>query len=173
LYWIIGIIGTAELAAANVLVTVLLFAILPGLAMGIACTTLVGQALGRKEPEDAYQWAWDVAKVPDLVSSIFIHDPVTRELARWPMRLVGLTMPIEAMGFAFMHALLGAGDARRVMMVSAGSQWLLFLPLAYLFGPVLGFGLFTIWLIQGGSRTLSTVFFVLMWRGRHWQRIVL
>jgi Na+-driven multidrug efflux pump len=59
------------------------------------------------------------------------------------------------------------------MMVSAGSQWLLFLPLAYLFGPVLGFGLFTIWLIQGGSRTLSTVFFVLMWRGRHWQRIVL
>jgi putative MATE family efflux protein len=188
LYWIIGIIGTAELAAANVLVTVLLFAILPGLAMGIACTTLVGQALGRKEPEDAYQWAWDVAKVnvvlltvlgipmwliPDLVSSAFIHDPATRELARWPMRLVGLTMPIEAMGFAFMHALLGAGDARRVMMVSAGSQWLLFLPLAYLFGPVLGFGLFTIWLLQGGSRTLSTVFFVLMWRGRHWQRIVL
>ena len=188
MFWIIGNIGTPELAAANVLITVLLFAILPGLALGLACATLVGQALGRNEPEDAYQWAWDVAKVtaalltvlgipmwlvPDLVSSIFIHDPDTRELARWPMRLLGLTMPIEAMGFAFMHALLGAGDARRVMIVSVGSQWLLFLPLAYLFGPVLGFGLFTIWLLQGASRTVSAFLLVAMWRGRKWQRIVL
>jgi Na+-driven multidrug efflux pump len=164
-----------------------LFAILPGLAMGIACATLVGQALGRKEPEDAYQWAWDVAKVtivlltvlgiplwliPDLVSSIFIHNPETRELARWPMRLIGLTMPVEAMVFVFMHALLGAGDARRVMMVGVGSQWLLFLPLAYLFGPVLGFGLFTIWLLQNVSRALSAFLYVTMWRGRHWQRII-
>lgn len=187
MFWIIGNIGTPELAAANVLITVLLFAILPGLALGLACATLVGQALGRNEPEDAYQWAWDVSKVtaalltvlgipmwlvPDLVSSIFIHDPDTRELARWPMRLLGLTMPIEAMGFTFMHALLGAGDARRVMMISVGSQWLLFLPLAYLFGPILGFGLFTIWLLQGGSRTLSAFLFVAMWRTRHWQRIV-
>ena len=188
MFWIIGKIGTPELAAANVLITVLLFAILPGLAMGLACATLVGQALGRNEPEDAYQWAWDVARVtaalltvlgipmwlvPDLVSSIFIHDPDTRELARWPMRVVGLTMPMEAMGFAFMHALLGAGDARRVMLVGIGSQWLLFLPLAYLFGPVLGFGLFTIWLLQGASRSLSAFLFVTMWRGRHWQRIVM
>jgi len=76
------------------------------------------------------------------------------------------------MGFAFMHALLGAGDAKRVMLVGIGSQWLLFLPLAYLFGPVLGFGLFTIWLLNGASRTISTLFFLTMWRGRHWQRIV-
>lgn len=187
MFWIIGKVGTPELAAANVLITVLLFAILPGLAMGIACATLVGQALGRKEPEDAYQWAWDVAKVtavlltvlgipmwliPDLVASVFIHNPETRELARWPMRLIGLTMPVEAMVFVFMHALLGAGDARRVMLVGIGSQWLLFLPLAYFFGPVLGFGLFTIWLLQGGSRALSAFMYVTMWRGRHWQRIV-
>ena len=187
MFWIIGKIGTPELAAANVLITVLLFAILPGLAMGLSCATLVGQALGRGDPEDAYQWAWDVAKVtivlmttlglpmwlvPDLVSSIFIHEADTRELARWPMRLLGLTMPIEAMGFTFMHGLLGAGDARRVMMIGVGSQWLLFLPLAYLFGPVLGFGLFTIWLLQGSSRALSAFLFVTMWRRRHWQRIV-
>ncbi|MDH3439817.1 MAG: MATE family efflux transporter, partial [Gammaproteobacteria bacterium] len=108
MFWIIGRIGTPELAAANVLITVLLFAILPGLALGIACTTLVGQALGAGNPDDAYQWAWDVCKVtiilltvlglpmwlvPDLVSSIFIHEPSTRDLARWPMRIMGITMP--------------------------------------------------------------------------------
>jgi len=186
MFWIIGKIGTPELAAANVLITVLLFAILPGLALGIACTTLVGQALGQANPEDAYQWTWDVAKVtivlltvlglpmwlvPDLVSSIFIHEPSTRDLARWPMRVMGLTMPLEAISFAFMHGLLGAGDARRVMQVSIGTQWLLFLPTAYLLGPILGFGLLAVWLIQGGSRALQAFLFVSMWRGRKWQHI--
>jgi putative MATE family efflux protein len=186
MFWVIGRIGTPELAAANVLITVLLFAILPGLALGIACTTLVSQALGARDADDAYQWAWDVCKisiilltilgtpmwlVPDLVSSIFIHEPTTRELARWPMRIMGLTMPLEAIGFAFMHGLLGAGDARRVMLVSIGTQWLIFLPLAFVVGPVLGFGLLGVWLLQGGSRGIQAFLFTQMWRGRKWQHI--
>ena len=186
MFWIIGRIGTPELAAANVLVTVLLFAILPGLGLGLACATLVGQALGKREPDDAYQWAWDVAKVtvvlltilglpmsiaPDLVSSIFIHEASTRDLARWPMRIMGLTMPIEAIGFAFMHGMLGAGDARRVMFVSVSTQWLLFLPLAFIVGPVLGYGLLGVWLWQSGSRTLQSWLYLTMWRGRRWQHI--
>ena len=186
MFWIIGRIGTPELAAANVLITVLLFAILPGIALGIACTTLVGQALGRRDVDDAYQWAWDVCKVtvallavlglpmwlvPDLVSSIFIHEESTRELARWPMRIMGLSMPLEAVVFAFMHGMLGAGDARRVMFVSIGVQWLFFLPLAYLVGPVLGFGLLGVWILQGVSRTLQAGLYVSMWRSRKWQHI--
>ena len=186
MFWIIGRIGTPELAAANVLITVLLFAILPGLALGLACATLVGQAMGRRDPEDAYQWAWDVARiavvllavlgmpmwlVPDLVSSIFIHEDATRELARWPMRIMGLTMPIEAVGFAFMHGLLGAGDARRVMIISIGTQWLLFLPLAFVIGPLLGYGLLGVWLWQGATRMVQSWLFFTKWRGRNWQQI--
>lgn len=186
LFWIIGKVGTAELAAANVLITVTLFAILPGLGLGLACTTLVGQALGARDPEDAHRWAWDVGKVsvvlltllglpmwiaPDLVSSIFIHEEATRELARWPMRITGLTMPLEALGFAFMHGLLGAGDAKRVMFVSIGVQWLLLLPAVYLMGPVFGFGLLAIWLLQGLSRALQAGIFLASWQGRQWQKL--
>ncbi len=186
MFWIIGRIGTPELAAANVLITLLLFAILPGLALGLAAATLVGQALGRGQPDDAYQWAWDVAKVtivllavlglpmwlvPDLITSIFIHEPSTRELARWPLRIMGLTMPIEAIGFIFMHGMLGAGDARRVMLVSICIQWLLFLPLAFVIGPILGYGLLGVWVWQGVTRALQSWLFLTMWRGRKWQRI--
>ena len=186
LFWIIGRVGTAELAAANVLLTVTLFAILPGLGLGLACTTLVGQALGAKDLEDAHQWAWDVAKVavvvmtvlglpmiifPDLISSIFIHDETTRQLAHWPMVLVGLTMPFEAIGLVFMHGFLGAGDAKRVMIVSIGMQWFLLLPIAYMVGPILGFGLLAIWALQGGARTLQSLIFFGQWQGRKWQHI--
>jgi putative MATE family efflux protein len=186
MFWIIGRIGTPELAAANVLTTIMLFAFLPGLAFGIACATLVGQALGRGDAEDAYLWAWDVARIcgvlltvlglpmifiPDLVLSIFIHEPATRDLARWSMLAMGLTLPIEALGFAFMHGLLGAGDARRVMAVSIGIQWGLFLPLAFVIGPVLGYGLTGVWIWQGGTRALQAWIFLAMWRGRKWQHI--
>jgi MATE family multidrug resistance protein len=188
MFWIVGKIGTPELAAANVLITILLFAILPGLGLGLACTTLVAQTLGKGDLEDAYQWSWDVAKIsvvllttlglpmwimPDLVLSAFLHDPATRELAHWPLRVIGLSMPIEALGFAFMHGMLGAGDARRVMLVSIGIQWLLFLPIAYLVGPILGFGLTGVWIWQGITRGMQSLLYLQMWRGRKWQKIVM
>lgn len=187
MFWIIGLLGTPQLAAANVLITVTLFAILPGLALGIACTTLVGQALGANNIEDAHRWGWDVARVavvlltvlglplwliPDLVSSAFIHEESTRELARWPMRLVGLTMPLEALGFAFMHGLLGAGDAKRVMFVSIGTQWFFMLPLAFVVGPLMGLGLLSIWIVQGMSRAIQSGVFMTMWQAGGWHRAI-
>ncbi len=186
MFWIVGRIGTAEVAAANVLITVTLFALLPGLGLGIACTTLVGQALGANDADDAHQWGWDVTVVaialmstlalpmvlaPDLVSSLFLHDEATRELARWPMRLVGLLMPIEAIGFVLMHALLGAGDARRVMLVSIVVQWVVFLPFAWVIGPGLGFGLLGVWLWQGITRAGQAAVFLGSWQSRKWQHV--
>ena len=87
------------------------------------------------------------------------------------MRITGLTMPIEALGFAFMHGLLGAGAAKRVMFVSVGVQWLLLLPAAYVIGPLLGYGLLAIWALQGVARTLQSAIFLASWQGRHWQKI--
>jgi Na+-driven multidrug efflux pump len=112
-----------------------------------------------------------VVLIPDLVLSIFIHDQVTRELAFWSMLAMGLTMPIEALAFVFTHGLLGAGDARRVMLVSIGTQWLLFLPMAYIVGPVLGFGLTGVWIWQGVIRVVQAWIYIALWRGRKWQCI--
>ena len=188
LYWIIGRIGTLELAAASVIVTVMLVAILPGMGFGLAATTLVSQALGRGDVEGASAWAWDVVRIavvglallglpmwltPDLVMALFIKNPETMDIARTPMRLVGLAMAFEAVGLVLMNALLGAGDARRVMLVSVGCQWLIFLPLAYLTGPVLGFGLLGVWALNMLYRSLVSGVFVVLWRQRAWARIAL
>jgi len=184
MFWIVGRIGTPEVAATNVLITVTLFAILPGLGLGLACTTLVGQALGRNDAADARQWGWDVTRVaivlmtalglpmllaPDLVSSIFLRDESTRELARLPMRLVGVFMPVEAVGFVLMHALLGAGSAQRVLYVSIVVQWLLFLPLAFIAGPMLGGSLLAVWVLQGATRFLQAAFFAWSWHIGKWR----
>jgi len=90
LYWIIGKVGTVELAAANVLINITLIAILPGIGLGLATATLVGQALGRQSPEEAASWGWDGVKVglvglallglpmwlfPDLILGCFQLEP--------------------------------------------------------------------------------------------------
>jgi Na+-driven multidrug efflux pump len=80
-------------------------------------------------------------------------------------------MGIEGLGVVIMHALLGAGDARRVMMVAVLAQWVVFLPLAWLAGPMLGFGLTTIWLLYGGYRAGMAAVFTRHWIRGHWRHI--
>ena len=101
-----------------------LVAILPGMGLGLAAASLVGQALGRGNREDAVTWGWDVSRLamlvvgvgalvgvvaPDLLLRIFLHDEVTIALARNPLRLLGATMTIETLGSVLMNGLLGAG----------------------------------------------------------------
>ena len=186
MFWILGQIGTRDMAAATVILNLTLVALLPGLGLGLAASTLVSQAIGRGDAEDARRWGWDVTRIgmiglallglpgaiwPELLLGVFIHDPETMDVARFPMRLVGIGMAIEGLGMVMMHALLGAGDTRRVMAVAVLSQWGVFLPIAYLAGPMLGFGLAVIWTLQVGYRAAMAGVFTWFWVRGGWTRI--
>ena len=186
LFVIIGKIGSAELAAANVLMNVSQTAFLPGLGLGIACASLVGQALGRGHPEDAKAWGWDVVKLgvvvmgvlglpmvlfPDPILAIFLTDPDVIALARPPLMLVGLTIWFEAISMILLNGLQGAGAAKMVAKLSIGLQWLVFLPLAYVVGPVLGWGLMGVWAWFITYRFLTTAIFAGVWQFGNWQNI--
>ncbi|TJY64731.1 MATE family efflux transporter [Sinimarinibacterium sp. CAU 1509] len=186
MFWIIGQIGTAELAVANVLTTITLTAILPGIALGISAATLAGQALGRGDAVDAHRWVWDSYRVgiwifgalalPMLlltrpVLAVFVHDPAVVELGVVPLRLVGATILLDGLGLIMMQALLGVGASKLVMTVASGLQWLAFLPVAWLLGPVLGFGLTTVWIAMGSYRLIQAAIFTVAWERRSWARI--
>lgn len=188
LFWIIGQVGTRELAVSNVLINLTLLAVLPGMAFGIASASLVGHALGAKDPEDAHRWAWDVIRLaswvfgslgavmvllPGPVLTVFLHDQELVAMGRLPLQLIGAGMVVDGAGLILMQALLGAGAARIVMLVGVGFQWLLFLPAAWLAGPVMGYGLVVIWLLMMAYRGLQTGVFVWVWQRRKWQHIEL
>lgn len=187
LFTIIGTLGTSAVAAAGVLINVSLVAFLPAMALGMAAASLVGQALGHGDPEDAYRWGWDVVGValvlllvlglpmwltPDLLLTPFLRDAEPLALARPALRIVGVTLAFEAVGLVLMQALLGAGAARTVMLVSTSLQWGLFLPAAYVVGPVLGGSLVDIWMVQAVQRGLQASVFAALWVRRGWARIV-
>ena len=186
LFWIIGQVGTAELAIAHVLINLALFLILPGVGLGMAATTLVSQILGEKDAVAAHRWGWEVVKVaaiglallgmpfwlfPQAILPLFVSDAHLIELGTWPLRLTGFGMVIDATALVLTQALLGAGASRTVMAVSLGNQWLFFLPLAYLVGPVLGHGLLAIWSLQILQRGMASAVFAVMWQRRGWTQI--
>lgn len=187
LFSIVGRVGTDELAAANVLIQIMLVAILPGLGLGLAAASLVGQALGRGDPDDATQWGWDVVKVaivsmgllgvpmivaPEwILGQFFGEEPGALEVATLPLRLVGIFMVGDAVGMVLLNALIGAGATRMAMVSSISTQWGLFLPAAYIVGPVLGHGLLGIWICQICYRTLFGLLMATLWRSRRWANI--
>jgi putative MATE family efflux protein len=186
LIWIVGRIGTAEVAAVNVLMTFHITAILPAFGIALATMTLVGNALGRGDAEDAAAWGWNGAALTfvygavlsllliplaDPILGVFLTNPETRQLAYLPMVLWALMISVDSAGMVLMNALIGAGDTRRSMWISIVWQWLFYLPLAWLVGPVLGFGLLGVWIVNGLYRVGQAVNCVTQWRGRKWAQI--
>jgi len=186
LVWIVGRIGTAEVAAVNVLMTFHLTALLPSFGVALACTTLVGNALGRGDVDDAERWGWNCAALTFLYGlvltvllvplahpllGLFLTSPETQQLAYRPMVLWALVLGFDTAGMVLMNALIGAGDTRRAMWISVIAQWVFFLPAAWFVGPALGFGLLGVWLANSVYRVGQALVCAWQWGGRRWTRI--
>ncbi len=184
LYWIIGQISTTDLAAANIVVNVMLVGILPCIGLGMAATTLVGQAVGRQDPEDAERWGHEVVQValvvmcvlgvillifPESILAVFTSELHVRAAGTAALQITLFVLLGDAVGLVYMNALFGVGESKRVALISVGLQWLFFLPLAYLIGPVMGGTLTDIWICQFIYRVMNGGFMWFLWR-RHFSR---
>ena len=186
LMWIVGQIGTAEVAAINILMTFHITAMLPAFGVALAAMTLVGNALGRGNVDDAAAWGWNCAALTFVygvimsllliplanpILAVFLTNPETRQLTYLPMVLWALMISFDTAGMVLMNALIGAGDTRRSMWISLLWQWVFFLPLAYIAGPVLGYGLLGVWIINSVYRVGQAVNCGTQWAGRKWADI--
>jgi MATE family multidrug resistance protein len=186
LFWMVGQVGTPELGAANVLINMTLVAILPGTGMGMAAATLAGQAVGRGDIDEARRWGWDVVRLgcvyaaglaaifisfPGQLMGLFVLDSTIVEIARWPLRVIGIGLIFDVSGIVLSSSLQGVGDMRRVLLVSFSLQWGFMLPVVYLIGPVLGYGLLPIWMVMVLWRVAGVAVYSTLWHRRGWAHI--
>ena len=182
----IGQVGTAELAAANVLVRVTMVLSIVGQSLGRASATLVSRTVGEGDLAGATQWGWTAGKLsvigitlaglpilifPKMFLSIFISDPHTMSIANIPLRLVGATAGIVSLMYIFAFTLNSLGDGKRIMIISLTTQWLLFLPVVWFVGPHLHYGLLPLWLVHIAYGLLGTVLITGLWMDGKWQTI--
>ncbi|MYL24059.1 MATE family efflux transporter [Halomonas alkaliantarctica] len=183
LIWMLSQIDTASVAVGHVLINLSLLLILPGVGLGVAAMSLVGEALGRDARQDAHRWGWDALRVawlllvllalpmllfPSPVLGLFFHQEALITLGRLPLQLTGAMIVLDAGALVLAQALMGAGAQRTVMTLTLSMQWLLFLPLAWWVGIVNDVGLLGIWLVQLVYRFLNSLAFVWVWQRRRW-----
>jgi MATE family multidrug resistance protein len=165
----VGRMGTAPLAANQIAIQILALSFMPAQGLAQAATTLMGQYIGAGKAHLAKRCAHTTLKmglyyagaiallcltVPGALVRIFNSDPEVVALGRRLLVWCAFFQIFDAVQFISDGALRGAGDTRVPMMIVVGGAWLVFLPLAWLFGTVLEGGVVGAW----GGAVLYVVF---------------
>ncbi len=184
--WMVGRIGTTELAAANVLVRITMILVLLAISLGMASATLVSKAVGEGDLAGAARWGWDTGKLgviiitllglplflfPESFLSVFLTDPHTISIAVIPLRMVAATTGLGSLVYILAYTLYSVGDGNRVILVSFGTQWVLFLPAVWIVGPYLKYGLLQIWVVQMAYGLVAAILITAIWADGRWKKI--
>ena len=156
-----GPVEAVSSAATTVIVGILKLTFTACLAFGTSTATLVSQSLGEGDPKKATQFGWVSVRLgivifgvvglfegvffPRQIIMFFNDSPAVVEAALVPMRMMGIATPLIAIGMILTQALFGAGNSRFVMIAELILHFGCLVPLAWLLGITLGYGLVGIW----------------------------
>ncbi len=158
---ITGKLGTLQQAASQVVISALFMSFLPCFGFGIGAQTLVGQSLGNGDGALAKRFGLEAARlatyftlvlgalfmlVPDLVILLITTNSEVTEVARPILRLAGAAQIFYAGGIVLAHALQAAGATVYVMVIEVVTHWIVFLPVSFVLGVILGGGLLGAWM---------------------------
>ncbi|MFH0735876.1 MAG: MATE family efflux transporter [bacterium] len=182
---ITGLIGTAEQAASQLVVSSLFISIMPCFGFGIATQTLVGNALGSGKIILAKHYGFQTSKIATVytvfVGIIFILFPrfilylITSqteivEIAVPALQIVGFGQVFYAVGVVLANGLQSGGNSLFVMVTEVILNCFVFVPAAYFFGVYMGYGLIGAWAtLPLYVIIFSTVIFIKFKYGR-WKR---
>jgi putative MATE family efflux protein len=152
---IISTFGSDVLAGYTIGIRTVIFAILPAWGLSNAAATMVGQALGAKNPDRAEASVWTAGKynaiVLGLISIVFVvfapqivdiftSDPRVAPYATSCLRIVSTGFVFFAYGLVFTQSFNGAGDTWTPTWINLGCFWLFQIPAAWLLAIQWGMG---------------------------------
>jgi len=157
---ITGLIGTLEQAASQVVMSSLMISLMPCFGFGIAVQTIVGNQLGCGKFKLAKFYGFETSKVatlytlivgiifvfaPRIVLILITNDTNVIETAVPVLRIAGFGQIFYAVGVVLANGLQAMGQTFFVMVAEVISNWVIFVPLAYLLGIVFDLGLIGAW----------------------------
>jgi putative MATE family efflux protein len=152
---VISTFGSDALAGYTIGIRVVIFALLPSWGLSNAAATMVGQALGARNPDRAERAVWKagfynvcflgvvgflfVAFAP-RIASIFTQDPEVLRYASDCLRIIALGFLFYAYGMVVTQSFNGAGDTWTPTWINLVVFWLFEIPLAWVLAMRLNMG---------------------------------
>jgi MATE family multidrug resistance protein len=189
----VGRLGDLELAASNIVLSIESLSFLPMVGFHIGNATLMGQAIGRRRPEEG-AYATTSAIHITLVYMMFLaavyvlapepllrmfrsghHTPAqyaeTITLGVILLRFVAAFSFFDALNLVFSSAIKGAGDTRFIMWtIAALCLGVMIIPI-YVAIEVLGAGIYAAWTIATVYVCALGMAFMLRYRQGKWKRM--
>ncbi|MDQ8163315.1 MAG: MATE family efflux transporter [Gemmatimonadota bacterium] len=176
--------GSAAMAGYTIAVRMVMFALLPAWGLCNAAATMVGQALGARDPDRADRAVWTAARynvaflgvmgalfvafAPSIVAA-FTTDPAVAEVAVYGLRTMALGFPFFAFGMVLTQAFNGAGDTRTPTRINIAVFWAFELPLAWVLTTRTAMGAHAVFVSVLVAYTLLAALSAVLFRKGAWR----
>ncbi len=185
---IIADFGPSALAGYTISIRVIIFTILPAWGIANAASTLVGQHLGAKQPEQAEQAAWLASRytmffmlivaiiyitMATPIISLFDTTPEVVRVGAQSLQIISLGYIFFAYGMVLSQAFNGAGDTRTPMILNLICFWLVEIPLAWCLASFFEWGPRGVFIAVAISESLVAVFSIVIFRKGWWKATVI
>lgn len=178
--------GTSAVAAYFIGVRILALSFLPGFGFGAAASTIVGQQLGARLPDNARRSGWEANRLAMVLMSgagllifllarqiagVFIDDPQVVEDAVLFIHVLAAAQPLMAADSTLGGALRGAGDTRFPLLTVIVGFYGARLGCAWFAATILHAALVWVWAALLGDYVLRAVLKAWRFHSGRWQRI--
>ncbi len=181
--------GNTYSAATKAIMDTAALCFMPVVAFGTATATAVSQSLGAKKPNLAARYGWESVRLgvlamlfagamfamfPEEIIRIWApNDPAVAAAGATSLRMIAFGLPMMVVGLILSQALYGAGANTFVMIVEGALHFGVLVPVSWLLGPKLGFGIEGVWAAATLYVNLLGIIMAAKFLGKSWRRIKL
>lgn len=181
---IIATFGSDAIAGYTIGIRLVVFALLPSFGMANAAATMVGQALGARDPDRAERAVWRAALYNTVfltsvgivfivatgpIVNIFTSDPIVRGYATDCLRTVSFGFVLYAAGMVLTQSFNGAGDTWTPTVLNFLVFWAFEIPVAYVLATHLRMGPHGVFLAITIAFSTLTIASALVFRMGRWK----
>ena len=182
---LISTFGTAAIAANSVSGTIVMFEVLPGMAIGLGLTVIISRCVGMGDFEQARYYTKKIMKiiyvtfiltsigVLALLPTILNIYGLSPEATEWTYKLVwahAVMLVIWPLGYTLPVTIRAAGDARFPMLISVASMIFCRIILAFVFSLYFEMGMLGTWAAMFVDWIVKAIIFVWRYLSGRWTK---
>lgn len=176
-------------AATKAIMDTAALCFMPAIAFGTATATCVSQSLGAGKQNLAARYGWESARLgvyamivlggiffvfPEQIIGVLApNDPAVPKAAATSLRIVTLALPLMSVGLILAQALYGAGANVFVAVAEGILHFGVLVPLTWLLGPKLGYGMEGVWFSAALYVSLLGIVMSAKFASKSWRKIQL